>query len=126
MDKFIIAQIFGFAGLACSVSAYQCKKHKSVMILKTSNEMLFAFQYFFLGTYTGMAMNIISSVRNLTFSYLVKKEKNTLPFRNFYMEELSQPDCNFCKAFDNGCLWNEKYKISSFCDGSDKHFLVDL
>lgn len=81
MDKFIIAQIFGFAGLACSVSAYQCKKHKRVMILKTLNEMLFAFQYFFLGTYTGMAMNIISSVRNLTFSYLVKKEKNTLPFQ---------------------------------------------
>ncbi len=81
MDKFIIAQIFGFAGLACSVSAYQCKKHKSVMILKTLNEMLFAFQYFFLGTYTGMAMNIISSARNLTFSYLVKKEKNTLPFQ---------------------------------------------
>lgn len=26
MDKFIIAQIFGFAGLACSVAAYQCKK----------------------------------------------------------------------------------------------------
>lgn len=47
MDKFIIAQVFGFAGLACSVSAYQCKKHKSVMLLKTSNEMLFAFQYFF-------------------------------------------------------------------------------
>ena len=100
MDKFIIAQIFGFAGLACSVAAYQCKKHKSVMLLKTSNEMLFAFQYFFLGTYTGMAMNIISSVRNLTFSYLVKKKKEYSPlpdfilygiycFRNFYMEELS-------------------------------------
>ena len=81
MDKFIIAQIFGFAGLACSVAAYQCKKHRSVMLLKTSNELLFAFQYFFLGTYTGMAMNIISSIRNLTFSYLVKKEKNTLPFQ---------------------------------------------
>lgn len=81
MDKFIIAQIFGFACLACSVAAYQCKKHRSVMLLKTSNELLFAFQYFFLGTYTGMAMNIISSIRNLTFSYLVKKEKNTLPFQ---------------------------------------------
>ena len=86
MDKFIIAQIFGFAGFACSVSAYQCKKHKSVMILKTLNEMLFAFQYFFLGTYTGMAMNIISSVRNLTFSYLVKKEKNTLPLGNEFVK----------------------------------------
>lgn len=86
MDKFIIAQIFGFAGLACSVAAYQCKKHKSVMLLKTSNEMFFAFQYFFLGTYTGMAMNIISSVRNLTFSYLVKKEKNTLPLGNEFVK----------------------------------------
>ena len=46
MDKFIIAQIFGFAGLACSVAAYQCKKHKSVMILKTLNEMLLLFNIF--------------------------------------------------------------------------------
>ena len=28
-----------------------------------------------------MAMNIISSARNLTFSYIVKKEKSTLPFQ---------------------------------------------
>lgn len=81
MNNFIIAQIFGFAGLACSVAAYQCKKHRNVMLFKTSNELLFAFQYFFLETYTGMAMNVISAARNLTFSYLVKKEKNTLPFQ---------------------------------------------
>lgn len=81
MNSFIIAQIFGFVGLACSVAAYQCKNHRNVMLLKTLNELLFAVQYFFLGTYTGMAMNIISSARNLTFSYIVKKEKSTLPFQ---------------------------------------------
>lgn len=81
MNMYLLSQIFGFAGLACSVAAYQCKKHRGVMLLKTSNELLFAVQYFLLGTYTGMAMNIVSSIRNLTFSYLVKKEKSTLPFQ---------------------------------------------
>lgn len=81
MNKFVIAQIFGFMGLACSVTAYQCKKHRNIMLLKTLNELLFAVQYFFLGTYTGMAMNFVSATRNLTFSHLVQKEKKTLPFQ---------------------------------------------
>ena len=73
--KFIIAQVFGYIGLVLTIAAYQCKKHKGVMLLKTSSELFFAVQYFLLGTYTGMAMNFVSSARNLTFSYLVEKGK---------------------------------------------------
>ena len=79
--KFIIAQVFGYIGLVLTIAAYQCKKHKGVMLLKTSSELFFAVQYFLLGTYTGMAMNFVSSARNLTFSYLVEKGKSTRPFQ---------------------------------------------
>lgn len=81
MDKYILAQVLGYIGLACSVAAYQCKKHNRVMVLKTTNEVFFAAQYFLLGTYTGMAMNLVSSARNLIFAHLIKKGKSTLPFQ---------------------------------------------
>lgn len=81
MNTYIIAQILGYIGLACTVVAFQCKKHNAVMILKTSNEFFFAMQYFLLGTYTGMAMNLVSSARNLIFAQLIKKGKSTLPFQ---------------------------------------------
>lgn len=81
MNTDIIAQVLGYIGLLCTVVAFQCKKHNMVMVLKTSNEVFFAMQYFLLGTYTGMAMNLVSSVRNLVFAQLVKKGKSTLPFQ---------------------------------------------
>lgn len=82
MSKYeIIAQAFGYAGLLSSFIAFQCKKHRNLMIFKTGNEVLFAIQYLMLASYTGMAMNSISSVRNIIFTYLVSKNKSTLPYQ---------------------------------------------
>lgn len=44
------------------------------------NEFLFGIQYFFLGAYTGMAMNFVGCVRNVIFSNRVAKGKKTGPF----------------------------------------------
>lgn len=82
MDKYnFIAQLIGYIGLLCSFIAYQCKKHKNLMIFRTGNEVLFAIQYLMLASYTGMAMNTVSSVRNLIFARLVEKNKSTLPYQ---------------------------------------------
>lgn len=82
MDKVqLAAQIIGYIGLLCSFIAYQCKKHRNLMIFRTGNEVLFAIQYFMLASYTGMAMNAVSSVRNLIFARLVDKNKSTLPWQ---------------------------------------------
>lgn len=137
MDKFIIAQIFGFAGLACSVAAYQCKKHRSVMLLKTSNELLFAFQYFF-SRYiygNGYEHNKLDKKSDIFIS--CKKRKEHSSFSNYilyciycfgysYMEKLFKFDCNIGKAFNNCRLRNEGYKISSFCNSTYKYILVNL
>ena len=82
MDKYnFIAQLIGYVGLLSSFIAFQCKKHRNLMIFKTGNEVLFAIQYLMLASYTGMAMNTISSVRNIIFAYLVSKNKSTLPYQ---------------------------------------------
>ena len=74
----IIIQSIGGIGLLCAVIAFQCKKHKNVMLFRTLNEIFFAIQYFCLASYTGVAMNLIGSARNIIFAIRVKKEKSTL------------------------------------------------
>lgn len=77
----IFIQGIGVAGVICAALAFQCKKHTSIMILRTANEMLFAVQYVFLGAYTGCAMNVFGSIRNVVFAEMVKRKKNTVPMR---------------------------------------------
>ncbi|MBQ9545127.1 MAG: YgjV family protein [Clostridia bacterium] len=77
----LIAQAIGFIGVALNIVAFQCKKHKNVMIFKSSNELAFAAQYIMLGAYTGAALNGVSIVRNLLFARLVEKKKPTLVYQ---------------------------------------------
>ena len=77
----VLVQGIGVIGITASVVGFQCKTHKSIMISRTLNESFFAVQYGLLGAYTGMAMNIIGSIRNLIFAKLVEKGKSTMPLR---------------------------------------------
>ena len=73
----ICIRLFGLLGIASTVAAYQCKKHSWMIGLRTANELLFAAQYLLLGGYTGAALNVLSSCRNIIFIERVKKEKST-------------------------------------------------
>lgn len=73
----ILIQAIGFFGIAASIISFQCKKHNSILFFRTMNEFLFAIQYFMLGAYTGMAMNIVGCIRNCIFSKQVEKNKST-------------------------------------------------
>ena len=77
----IIAQGAGALGVAAAVLAFQCKRHKPLMALRTANELLFALQYGLLGAATGMAMNLLGCVRNVIFVRLVAREKRTTAAR---------------------------------------------
>ncbi len=77
----IIAQGAGVLGVTAAVLAFQCKRHKPLMALRTANELLFALQYGLLGAATGMAMNLLGCVRNVIFVRLVAREKRTTAAR---------------------------------------------
>ncbi len=82
MDTFsVITQMIGYIGLIFSIIAFQCKAHDKIMRFKTANELIFAFQYALLGAYTGCAMNLVGSTRNLLFAYRVKKDKSNFAFQ---------------------------------------------
>ncbi len=77
----VIIQIIGYIGLVFAIVAFQCKTHKGVMIFRTLNEMFFVVQYICLGSYTGAAMNIIGSIRNMSFAVCVEKNRSTKPLQ---------------------------------------------
>lgn len=76
-----IVQALGIAGIVASILSFQCKRHKPLMCLRTANELLFGIQYLMLGAYTGMLANFIGCARNIIFTKMVEKEKNTMNMR---------------------------------------------
>lgn len=73
----IIIQLIGVLGIIASIISFQCKKHNSILLFRTLNEFIFAIQYFLLGAYTGMAMNLVGCVRNIIFTKQVAQNKKT-------------------------------------------------
>lgn len=73
----IIVQLIGGLGIIASIISFQCKKHNSILFFRTLNEAIFALQYFLLGAYTGMAMNLVGCVRNIIFTKQVMQNKKT-------------------------------------------------
>lgn len=83
-EYFGFVQIIGYVGLIFSVVAFQCKKHRNVMIFKTANELIFCIQYILLGAYTGAAMNLVGSARNLIFARTVAMGRSTRGWQSLF------------------------------------------
>ncbi len=75
------AHIIGILGILATVIGFQFKKHSWVIGFRTANELLFALNYLLLGGYTGFALNIVSSCRNIIFAEYVKRNKSTVVWR---------------------------------------------
>lgn len=69
----IITQIIGIAAMFFSIFSFQMNKHKHIMFMQILATSLFGLQYFLLGAYTGMAVDIVATVRGLVFYNKGKK-----------------------------------------------------
>lgn len=121
----IVTEIVGILGIIAAVLAFQCKKHKNLMIFRTANELLFAIQYGMLGAFTGMAMNILGSTRNITFAYMVDHKKNTIPARVIF-SALITAFILFTWEGPKSLLSGISKIITTFAYGSSKTSLVRL
>ncbi len=86
MDKIIIiiAQVLGAVAILSNIYAMQFNKHGLIMLFKLIGSFLFCLQYFLLGAYVGMIMDLIGTIRNIVFAYLVKNGKKTTPYIIFF------------------------------------------
>lgn len=69
----ILTQIIGIAAMICSVSSFQLNKHKHIMTAQIIATALFGLQYFLLGAYTGLALDIAGVLRDIVFYNKDKK-----------------------------------------------------
>ena len=80
----ILAQVLGVIAIASNIYAMQFNRHGLIMLFKLIGSFLFCVQYLLLGAYVGMIMDLIGTIRNIIFAYLVKKEKSTTPYIIFF------------------------------------------
>ena len=69
----ILIQIIGIAAMICSVSSFQLNKHKHIMLVQIVATALFGLQYFLLGAYTGLALDIAGVLRDIVYYNKDKK-----------------------------------------------------
>lgn len=63
----MLAKIFGFIGIACTVIIYQQKTRNGLLISKLVSDVIWFLHYFLLGAYSGAAVAVIAMARELIF-----------------------------------------------------------
>lgn len=64
---YIIGQIFGFVAIVLGILSYQMKTQKNLILLQFATSVVFCAHYLMIGAISGMALNIVCALRNLTF-----------------------------------------------------------
>ena len=83
MSTHLLAQFFGFVGLALALSIYQVNKRKNMLRINIAAASLYTIQYVLLGAYTGAALNVIGGTRNYTFYKVSPNKKHYWVFYIF-------------------------------------------
>lgn len=78
IQAFAIEQLVGYVGMACALLSYQCKKNRNYFFLQTGCALAFTLQYFLLGAWSAMLLNVVAIFRGITFSLGAKWRKLTL------------------------------------------------
>ncbi len=76
MDFFI--QAIGFIGIALIIISVQFNVHWKIMLFRTLGSITFVIQYIFLGAWVGMVMDLIGCIRNIVFTYNVRKKRENI------------------------------------------------
>ena len=74
----IFIQAIGFIGTFIISIGMQQKTYGRVVLCKIGNSLFSGLQYFLLGGYTGMLLNLLSCVTNGVYWYRIKKKRSTV------------------------------------------------
>lgn len=69
----LIAQIIGFFGLLCCMTAYQMRTQKKIVTVQIVSCTFFTIHFLMLGAYTGALLNCIAALRSVVFANKDKK-----------------------------------------------------
>ena len=74
---YIIGQILGIIAIIIGFITFQMKTKRQILFLQTTTAVLFCFHYFLIGAPTGVAMNVVATVRNIVYDYCGTKGYKT-------------------------------------------------
>jgi len=75
----MIAQVFGFGAIGCSLLIYTRKKRGSLLLLKLVQDLCWSMHYFLLGAYSAMASNLICATRETVYYNKNPKISRSIP-----------------------------------------------
>lgn len=61
----LTGQIIGWIAAILTFASYQCKEHRTLLMVQTIATLSMSASYFFLGAMSGMLLNVICIIRNL-------------------------------------------------------------
>ena len=70
---YIIGQALGIVAIGLGFLSYQLKTREGLVFAQFATAVCFVLHYLMIGAYSGMALNIISVIRNFTYFQLGKK-----------------------------------------------------
>ena len=74
---YIIGQILGIIAIIIGFITFQMKTKRQILFMQTTTAVIFCFHYLLIGALTGVAMNVVATVRNLVYDYCAKKGYKT-------------------------------------------------
>lgn len=74
----ILIQAIGFVAMFLTITAYQYKKRKHILLSQYSGNALWCVHYLLLGTYTAVLLNLINVLRGIVFSINKKWAKGII------------------------------------------------
>lgn len=69
-----IAQLVGVVAMLVAFLSFQAKTSRKILILQATANCIWTVHYLILGAYTGAMLNLFAVARNITYSFLNKKE----------------------------------------------------
>lgn len=70
----LIAQLVGVVGLVLLIAAFRTNTRKKMLRIQMASALAWTVHFFLLGAYTGAAMNIVTTLRNVTFVRFRRKQ----------------------------------------------------
>lgn len=69
-NTFLVAQVFGFCAMLCSVVAWQLKNPRHILLVYVPSSLFWSVQYFLLGAYSAAATSLMAACKDLIISYI--------------------------------------------------------
>ena len=70
---YIVGQALGVVAIVLGILSYQMKTRQGLVLVQLLTTVTFVIHYFLIGAWSGMALNAVSTVRNIIYMYVEKK-----------------------------------------------------